>query len=215
MPSAVIYTRVSTDEQGNSTLGLQAQESACKQYCEQQSLEVVATFMEVVSGKTELRQRAVFMQALNAALKTDSVLVIAKQDRLSRDEYIWHGFINKKSFRKIPQLIITDNPNASSFELSIRAAISAEERKLISERTKRALAVLKSQGVELGKAGRAALAAKRNDTTEAKRLIVQLREEGWSYRLIALQLNKKKLFNSFGKEWTFRAVERAYRKLEL
>lgn len=215
MPSAVIYTRVSTDEQGNSTLGLQAQESACKQYCESAGLEVVATFMEVVSGKSDLKARAIFMQALNAALKTDSVLVIAKQDRLSRDEYIWHGFINKKTFRKTPQLIITDNPNASSFELSIRAAISAEERKLISERTKRALAVLKSQGVELGKAGRAALAAKRNDTTEAKRLIVKLREEGWSYRLIALQLNKKKLFNSFGKEWTFRAVERAYRKLEL
>lgn len=77
------------------------------------------------------------------------------------------SFTNGFLVKNCPKLIIAENPNASEFEINLRPSLAQEERRLISERIKAALAVKKSQGAELGKAGRAAHSDKAQQVTEA------------------------------------------------
>lgn len=216
----VVYCRVSTREQGDSRLGLEAQLSACKEFCRLNRLRVIEHRFEVVSGKVPLQQRPIFLEVRNLCFKYKASLLIAKQDRLSRDELIWHSFISKVTFpgKYTPDLIIADNPNATSFELSIRAAVSAEERRQIGQRTKAALAELKKQGVKLGEAGRRKANSRFIDTTEARKLIVLMKTNGHKSEAVASKLNSLGLLNSHGNPWTIGAVDNVmhkYRKASL
>lgn len=165
--AVVIYTRVSTDEQGKSGLGLDAQLAACQKLAEYEGLEIVGNFQDVVSGKTNPMEREGFKAAIDTAINQGARLLIAKLDRLSRDVFYVSSFTNGFMVKNCPKLIIAENPNASEFEINLRASLAQEERRLISERTKAALAVKKAQGAELGKAGRQAHSDKAQQVTES------------------------------------------------
>lgn len=136
-PSFVAYYRVSTQKQGQSGLGLEAQRSAVSHY------NPVAEFTEIESGKND--DRAQLAEAVAHAREIGAWLVFAKLDRLSRDVEFIAGFMK----RGVP-FRCADIPNADEFMLHMYAVLAHKERRFISERTKAALAQAKDRGVKLG-----------------------------------------------------------------
>jgi DNA invertase Pin-like site-specific DNA recombinase len=200
--AVVIYCRVSTDEQGKSHLGLDAQLEACKRLAEYEGLDIIGIYEESISGKVDPMARPVFQTAIDTAIKSGSKLLVAKLDRFSRDVYHISSFLNGYMVKNCPRLIVAETPNASEFELNLRAALAQEERRLISERTKAALAVKRSQGAELGKVGRAiSTANKREATQDAFNLMLELHHQGYSYQTIADKLNQQGYTTSRGGNW--------------
>ena len=139
----VAYFRVSTQKQGKSGLGLEAQEKAVNDYINGGDWEIVSSFVELESGRKS--QRPELTKALKTCRKHQAVLIIAKLDRLARNV----AFISNLMESRVP-FIAVDRPNASPFELHIYAAMAEEEARQISERTKAALAATKARGVKLG-----------------------------------------------------------------
>ena len=142
----VAYYRVSTQQQGRSGLGLEAQRAAVLQHVGQ-VLEPGNEFTEVETGKgsTALDRRPVLKAALAEAKRTKATLIIAKLDRLARNV----SFIAQLMESKV-KFICADMPEATELTLHIMAAMAQHERRMISERTKAALAAAKARGVKLG-----------------------------------------------------------------
>lgn len=147
MKKAVAYYRVSTDRQGKSGLGLEAQAEAVSNFAEREGYEVVATFTETESGKKS--QRPELLAALAQCRKERAMLVIAKLDRLSRNvAFISNLMESRVDFKAV------DNPHANRLMVHLLAAFAEHEREQISARTKDALAAAKRRGVQLGKHGK-------------------------------------------------------------
>jgi DNA invertase Pin-like site-specific DNA recombinase len=130
---AIAYYRVSTQKQGKSGLGLQAQKQAVADYAHAQSLTITAEYTEIETG-TNKRQRAEITKAMQAAKASNSVLLIAKLDRLARNVAFLSGLMESGV-----NFVACDNPNATPFTLHILAAVAEHEAKMISARTKAAL----------------------------------------------------------------------------
>lgn len=143
--SFVIYVRVSTEEQGLSGLGLDAQLAACRAHVETKGGRIVQEVQEVQSGADD--DRPGLARAMALALRTHSTLLVAKLDRLSRSVALVASTL--KSGTKV---CVAENPSASTLELHLRAVIAEEERRLIAERTRAALEQAKRRGVALGSA---------------------------------------------------------------
>lgn len=152
MKKIISYIRVSTQKQGMSGLGLEAQRKAVQQYLAEQGSELVAEFVEVESGKKTDKQRPELAKALEACKKHKAVLVVAKLDRLARNVHFISGLMESKV-----KFVCLDMPEANELTLHVMAAFAEHEAKRISERTKAALAVAKERGVQLGTAGQANL----------------------------------------------------------
>lgn len=208
--AVVIYLRVSTDEQGKSGLGLDAQLDACKRLCEQRQLTIVGVYSEIVSGKVDPRERPVFMQALAEAQSQGASIMVSKQDRFSREVFHVSGYVNNYFFgSSTPSLITADSPNASPMEIYLKAMVSEQERQAISLRTKEALAQVKKQGKELGKAGRQAHSEKAQQATEdAIKRALELREQKLTLESIADTLNAEGYTTSRGTHWTKQALSK-------
>lgn len=148
MQSIVLYTRVSTDRQGKSGLGLEAQRTACQQFAAQHGFQIVQEFKDVETGKgaDALERRPQLATALSEAKKLKCPVLVAKLDRLSRDV----AFISGLMAKGISFIVAELGPDVESFMLHIYAALAEKERRLISERTKAALIAKKAQGVKLG-----------------------------------------------------------------
>lgn len=142
MTSYIAYYRVSTDRQGRSGLGLEAQQEAVRRFLRSDDHQL-QSFTEVESGKNNARPQ--LMAAMDACRRAGAVLLIAKLDRLSRDVAFIAGLM-KSDVR----FIAADMPGADAFRLHIEAAIAEEERRRISGRTKAALGAAKARGVKLG-----------------------------------------------------------------
>ena len=144
----IAYLRVSTDRQGKSGLGLQAQRDAIARFAAAESLELVGEHIEIETGKgaDALDRRPVLREALALARKTKAAICVAKLDRLSRDVH----FISGLMVHKVPFIVTTLGADADPFMLHIYAAFAEKERALISERTREALARKKAQGAVLG-----------------------------------------------------------------
>lgn len=139
MAKYIAYYRVSTDKQGQSGLGLEAQQAAVSQYRD----DILSEFTEVESGKND--QRPQLAAALAACREHDAAILIAKIDRLSRDA----AFL--LTLRKSGvDIIAADMPHCGSLEFGIRAVVAQHEREEISRRTKAALAAAKARGTRLG-----------------------------------------------------------------
>jgi DNA invertase Pin-like site-specific DNA recombinase len=139
MANYVAYYRVSTDRQGQSGLGLEAQQAAVASYRE----NIVAEFTEVESGKIDSRPQ--LAAALELCRKLDASILIAKIDRLSRDA----AFL--LTLRKAGvDIVAADMPHAGTLEFGIRAVVAQHEREEISKRTKAALQAARARGVRLG-----------------------------------------------------------------
>ena len=137
----VSYCRVSTRQQGESGLGLDAQSEAIQRHLQGAGGVLIAEYVEVESGKRN--DRPELMKALAHCEITKATLIVAKLDRLSRDSH----FITGLQAAKIP-FIVCDFPFANEFTITVFAALAQYERELISARTKEALArSVKPKGV--------------------------------------------------------------------
>ena len=137
----VAYYRVSTDRQGMSGLGLDAQRQAVATHIGQ--AELVAEFTEVESGRKNDREQLAL--ALSLAKRTKSMLVIAKLDRLARNVHFISGLLESG----VP-FVCADMPEADRTFLQMMAVFAEWEARKISERTKAALAQVKAKGRKLG-----------------------------------------------------------------
>lgn len=201
MTKYVAYYRVSTKRQGQSGLGLEAQQALVSDFAKDNP--IIAEFVEVESGRNDARP--VMAEALAYAKQSDAILVVAKQDRLARKVL----FIAQLIESGVP-FVIADNPHADKFRLHIEACINEDEAEKISKRTKDALAAAKARGVQLGspnpRAGGLASAAVRRDkqqavANQAMPIISALREAGASLRAIAGKLNDAGIPTALGGKW--------------
>lgn len=141
----VAYYRVSTKRQGESGLGLDAQRTAVAEYLNGGRWKLAAEFTETESGKDD-RNRPALQEALAACRRWRATLVIAKLDRLSRDAHFLTG-LHKAGVK----FVAVDMPEANEMVVTIMAAVAQAERRMISERTKAALAAAKARGKRLGR----------------------------------------------------------------
>ena len=163
----VAYTRVSTQSQGRSGLGLDAQRAAVDAYARQRGATVLEWFTEVESGKVNARVQ--LDQALHLTRITGATLVIAKLDRLSRDAAFLLALRNSGV-----RFIAADMPDANELTVGIMALVAQQEREAISRRTKEALQAAKRRGVVLGNPnGAAALHAQAKGANAASQRAVQ------------------------------------------
>src|SRR5690606_20025121 len=139
----VAYYRVSTDRQGRSGLGLEAQRQAVADYLNGGRWTLTAEFTEVESGKSDARPK--LAEALALCRAYNATLVIAKLDRLSRDAHFLLGLQKAKV-----RFVAADMPEANETLVGIMAVIAQAERKMIADRTRAALAAAKARGVKLG-----------------------------------------------------------------
>ncbi|GAB5426956.1 MAG: recombinase family protein [Devosia indica] len=147
--AAVAYFRVSTERQGRSGLGLEAQREMVKRFAEAEGLTITDSFVEVetaAGSDTDRSQRPELDKAIAAARRAGCSIVVAKLDRLSRDVH----FISGLMVQGVPFVVAELGADTDPFVLHLYAALAEKERRLISERTKAALAAKKAQGVKLG-----------------------------------------------------------------
>ncbi len=142
-PRFVAYYRVSTDKQGRSGLGLEAQRAAVAVHVAGTHGTVAAEFVEVESGRR--KDRPQLAAALAAARVHRAILVIAKLDRLARNVHFVSGLMESGV-----EFVAADLPTVNRLTVHILAAVAEEEARMISARTKAALAAAKARGVRLG-----------------------------------------------------------------
>ena len=213
----VAYFRVSTDRQGKSGLGLEAQRETVMNYLNGGRWTLVGEFTEVESGKRA--DRPELEKALAACKKQKAKLVIAKLDRLSRNL----AFIATLMESGV-EFVAVDNPHANKLTVHILAAVAQHEREMISERTKAALAAAKKRGRVLGnpnlaeaaKLGTAAV--KRNARRFAANIrpIIDeiMRAGATSHNAIAAKLNERNVKTARGGTWTHVQVGAILRPFE-
>jgi DNA invertase Pin-like site-specific DNA recombinase len=144
MKKFVAYYRVCRTEQGISGLGLSAQKSSVEKYVTSQDGIILKDFTEIETG-TNKRERIEIHKAIQIAKNEGAILIIAKLDRLARNV----SFVSSLMDAGI-EFLAVDMPSANNFTLHIFSALAEQEAKLISSRTKLALAELKKKGVKLG-----------------------------------------------------------------
>lgn len=211
MCNVVSYYRVSTEGQGRSGLGLEAQRAAVRTLCEARGWGIIAEFTEVESGKRN--DRAQLTAALDHAHITGAKLVVAKLDRLSRDAAFTLALRNSGV-----DFTCADNPDVNRLTIGLLAVINEDERERISDRTKAALQAAKARGVKLGNPNGAApfrRAAKGNKDAVAaikagadtfaeglRAVVAEIRQGGaTSLPKIAAGLNERHIRTPRGGQW--------------
>ena len=139
----VTYLRVSTDKQGASGLGLEAQRAAVVKHAAISVGTITAEFVEVESGRKSDRPQ--LGAALAMCRATRSVLLIAKLDRLARNVHFVSGLMEAGV-----EFVAADMPTVTKLTIHILAAVAEEEARMISARTIAALTAAKARGVRLG-----------------------------------------------------------------
>ena len=187
MGNYIAYYRISTQKQGKSGLGLEVQKEKVRNYIkEDNARELIGEYIEVQSGKKN--NRIELDKALLECKKTNSILLIYKLDRFSRKV----SFISKIMESGI-KFIVVDMPSANTFQLHIYAALSEEEGRVISERTKEALHQAKLRGVKLGVYGKKLGEEYKKKCNEyyitIKPIVMELYNDGYNYSDISRYLN--------------------------
>lgn len=219
MQKFVSYLRVSTDRQGASGLGLEAQRAAVMQHIG--SGEMVAEFLEVESGRKDDRPQ--LQRALAEAKRKGAVLVVAKLDRLARDAHFLLGLMKAGV-----DFVAADNAQANRLTVGILALVAEEEARAISARTKAALQAAKARGVALGSRnpairealeggqGQSIATRKAAADTHAAALAGRLdamQREGLSLRQMAERLNSDGVATARGGQWHAATVRNAKRRV--
>lgn len=211
MKNFVSYIRVSTQKQGVSGLGLDAQRNAISTYVNDKG-KIIKEFEEIESGKKGFDGRPQLQIAIEYCKKNKCDLVIGKIDRLARDVRFFLEVIDTCKvnirFSDLPDI----NPNTAEGRMILTSmAVFAEyEAKKISQRTKEALAVAKSNGIRLGVKGadniasmnQVRIARAEDFAMKMEPLITSLHKQGFSLRKIASALNDSGSKTAKGKEWT-------------
>lgn len=220
----VTYIRVSTDKQGRSGLGLEAQRAAIAAYAKTARAVTVAEYQEVESGRNNARPE--LQKALKHARVTGAKLVIAKLDRLSRNA----AFLLNLQESGV-DFTACDMPDASPFTVGIMAVLAQQESKMISERTKAAMQAAKERGKTFGnpngaaplrragKGNSAACDAQRNTAltraADLSDVLEDLEQMGiTTLRAQADELNKRGIKTARGGRWHPNSVARLWKRLE-
>jgi DNA invertase Pin-like site-specific DNA recombinase len=216
----IAYYRVSTEQQGKSGLGLDAQREAVRRYLNGGNWELVREFAEVESGKNNERRE--LAAALKLCRLTGATLVVAKLDRLSRSAAFLVNLMESRV-----KFVCCDNPQANELTIHILAAVAQQERKAISDRTRAALSAAKARGVKLGNPNLDAARSADTSAANAKRgamarewsadlaeIIADIRESGTSTLSgIAAALNERGITTRRGGKWSAVQVQRVVERL--
>jgi DNA invertase Pin-like site-specific DNA recombinase len=219
----VSYLRVSTDKQGRSGLGLEAQREAVLRYLNGGQWKLLAEYVEVESGKRNSRPQ--LQAAISHAKATGAKLVIARLDRLARNLH----FVSSLQERGV-DFVAADMPDANRLTVHIIAAVAESVGRAISENTRTALAAAKARGVKLGNPnGAQALRGKQIGNADAvakikanaaqrasdlKGIVDDIRRSGiTTTRGIAEELHAKGIRAPRGDTWHPAAVSRLLTRL--
>ena len=201
----IAYYRVSTDRQGASGLGLEAQQKAVRDWLNGGSWQLIGEFTDVESGKNT--DRPELLKAIEACRRNRAKLVIAKLDRLARNL----AFVATLMDFGV-EFIAADNPHANKLTIHILAAVAEHEREQISERTKVALQAARARGTTLGnprlaearqRAHAAVRAASSQFSANVLPVIREVQATGMtSANAIAGELNRRGVKTARGGRWT-------------
>ena len=205
----VSYLRVSTDKQGHSGLGIEAQRKTVADYLNGGRWRLLKEYLEVESGKHN--DRPELGAAIRHAKATGATLIVAKLDRLARNVSFIAALMDSGV-----DFVAADMPMANRLTVHVLAAVAEHEREQISVRTKAALAAAKARGTKLGnpngaralrgKGNASAVAALRRSAdqhaAQVLPIIEQMRGEGTtSLRAIAAELNRREIHTARGGQW--------------
>lgn len=217
---AISYFRVSTDKQGKSGLGLEAQERSVKQFAAHRGFDIIQSFTEVESGKKNSRPK--LKEAVEMCKRENATLLIAKLDRLARNA----AFIMNLQDAKV-KFIACDMPDANELTVGIMALVAQQEAKAISERTKAGLESAKLRGVKLGrpkgkkhseeskaKMSKAKKAYGRNYNQTAVNIARKMRESGSTFQQIATELNDLDIKTPKGCTFSAKSVHRMLKQTQ-
>lgn len=205
---AVIYCRVSTREQGDSGLGLEAQEAACRREAERRGWIVSAVFREVLSG--DKQHRPVFGEACQAVKDSHGVLLAAKADRISRGSVASVLALHERAHKEGWHVFAIDLPEIDTtspmgeFILTILAGVNRLERRMIGERTSQALRAKAARGEPVGRP--------RQMPEDTINRLHALRSAGLSYQGIADALNADNIPGAQGGGWFKQSVAQACKR---
>jgi DNA invertase Pin-like site-specific DNA recombinase len=208
MTKFVAYYRVSTQRQGKSGLGLAAQKRKIEEFLTTNDM-LVGEFCDIQSGRDDSRLE--LRKALALAKREGAKIIIARLDRFSRRVSFVANILEQGI-----GLVCAEMPNASDFQLHIFAALAQEERRLISERTRAALAEAKRRGKILGANGKNLAAKNRRAADDfAATIRAQLDAEimGRSYSEIARHLNERGIATISGRKFYAQTVKNYYPRL--
>jgi DNA invertase Pin-like site-specific DNA recombinase len=208
----VCYYRVSTQRQGESGLGLDAQRKAIETYLSVHSGSVLAAFTETESGK-RAGNRPELQQALDLCRRKRATLVIAKLDRLARNVHFISGLLESGC-----NFVAVDQPTKDRFMLHLQAAFAEEESRRISLRTKEALAAAKLRGIVIGASGRDL--AQRHKTAALNRarvimpIIEAIQAAGFKgSRQIRDELNRRRVPSPGGAFWHLPTIHKTLQRI--
>ena len=197
MVEYVVYYRVSTERQGRSGLGLDAQRSMVDRFILPTDT-ITAEFTEIESGKNDKRPE--LWKAITLVKKTKAKLLIPKLDRFSRKVSFIAGIIDQGI-----ELVVCEYPNVNTFFLHLLACFAEEERRQISERTRAALAEAKKRGRQLGINGKRLAEARKQQKREFVEANLPAFRAIWdqapSASEAARRLNDAKLETPKGTKW--------------
>jgi DNA invertase Pin-like site-specific DNA recombinase len=215
MESAIAYLRVSTQRQQRSGLGLDAQRATIERFSQAEGLLIIAEYIEAETGKgaDALERRPKLAAALAAARSAKCSVVVSKLDRLSRDV----AFVSGLMAQRVPFIVAELGRDADPFMLHLYAALAEKERRLISERTRAALAAKRANGARLGNPRNAADAAELGRKVQSKAadefvarmmpVIAGIRAAGaTSLRDMAAALNQRAIHSARGGSWHVSSV---------
>lgn len=216
----IAYYRVSTDRQGRSGLGLDAQREAVHKFLAQRPHKLIAEKVEIESGRNA--DRPELAEAFALCRVHRATLIIAKLDRLARSVAFVSNILESGV-----DFIAADFPEANRLTIHILSAVAEHEARMISDRTKAALRAAKARGVVLGgdRGNLPAVAAQGTQASAAVRsrqaderardlapLITSLRQAGCSLEAIARELHDRAISTARGGSWTAQNVSRLMRR---
>lgn len=211
MKTYVSYLRVSTNEQGASGLGIEAQRSAVADYVKRTDGRIITEFVEVESGGK--KARPVLVQSIAQSRAEGATLLIAKLDRLGRNV----AFVSSLMESGV-DFVAADAPYANKLMLHILSAFAEHEREMISQRTRDALRAAKARGVQLGRNGVVLARKNRDDAWAAaeplRAFIARAREAGChTLAQTADALNNAGMRTRQNAAWSPGTVHRLLRRL--
>ena len=227
MEEAISYIRVSSEEQADSGLGLEAQRQRIAAYCAMKGLRLAEVFEDPgISGGKPLATRPAGSQLLAAVKKRKVIVIVAKLDRLFRsvaDAASVIADFDKKSIQLVAIAEAFDMSSPYGRAMAQMASVFAElERAMIRERTRSAMSVKRSRGERIsghapygwdfGSGGRLV------ENSHEQKIIArmrQLRAGGLSYRGIATRLGGEGILPKRGKRWVHTTVKNILMRLDL
>lgn len=226
---AIAYLRVSSKEQGESGLGLEAQQADIEKFCTDNNIDLIDTISEVASAKGYYKSRPKLEAALKRCKREKCAIIVSKLDRISRDVESIGNLTNDKSIRFI---VVQLGIDADNFQIHLYASLAQKERDYISQRTKAALKAKKERGLlgkdpnrpvgNLASVHRASakgvefIKSEANDrvTNTVKELVADYRTKGYSMAKIADRFNELKMATAKGGQWHASTVCNLIKRIE-